>query len=158
MWHFNRTELSVSPSFSVSVFVQSLQMRKWISSTVWTTAARQPPTPTTLPHRAPPARPTRPPTHTRTPTLIRTNTLLPCRHPTRTRPLKHIGPTGTHTCLLHVQFRQRPSLQLPIISPLSMQPPLQSPPSIISLHPSSPPSIFLFFLISSRSVKVREAH
>lgn len=80
----------------VSIFVQSQQMRRWISSTVWTTVARQPPTLTTLPRRAPLAPPTLLPTHTCTHTLTRINTLPLCQPPARTRLPKHTGPTGTH--------------------------------------------------------------
>lgn len=78
-------------------FVQSLQTKRWISSTVWTTVARQPPTRTTLPRRAPLAPPTLLPTHTCTHTLTRINTLPLCQPPARTRLPKHTGPTGTHT-------------------------------------------------------------
>lgn len=85
---------NILPGF---IFVQSLQMKRWISSTVWTTVARQPPTLTTLPRRAPLAPPTLPPTHTCTHTLTRINTLPLCQPPARTRLPKHTGPTGTHT-------------------------------------------------------------
>lgn len=89
--------MNISFCLSVSLFVQSLRMRRWISSTVWTTVAPQPPTPTILPHKAPPAPPTHPPMHTRTHTLTHINTLLPWQPPARTRSLQHIGPTGRHT-------------------------------------------------------------
>lgn len=97
MWHFEWTKLSVSLYLSLSLCVQSLQMRRWINSTVWTTVVLQLPTPTTPHHRAPQGPPTRPPTHTHTHSLMDTHTLLLYRLPARTKSLRHIGPTGTHT-------------------------------------------------------------
>lgn len=115
--------------FPVSIFVQSQQMRRWISSTVWTTVARQPPTLTTLPRRAPLAPPILLPTHTCTHTLTRINTLPLCQPPARTRLPKHTGPTGTHT---HTPC-------------LSVQPPLPSAPStIIHLMSSLPFPLTLY--------------
>lgn len=158
MWHFNRTDLSVS--LSVSLFVQSLRMRRWISLTVWTTAAPQPPTPTILPHRAPPAPPTHPPMHTHTHTLIRTNTLLPYQPPARTRARKHTGPTGTHTrasCLV-------PPPSLPPTHHYLLSFDAILPSISVIYHHLSNLSIcplfhlsFSFFLISL-SVKVRVTH
>lgn len=109
-----------------SVFVQSLQMKRWISSTVSTTVAHQPPTLTTLPRRAPLAPPTLLPTHTCTHTRTRINTLPLCQPPARTRLPKHTGPTGTHTLCLFVQppLPSAPStvihLMFPLPFPLSL--------------------------------------
>lgn len=92
-------------------------MRRWINSTVLTTAARQPPTLTTLLHRAPPAPPTLLPTHTHTHTLTHTNTLLLCQLPPRIRSLKHTGPTGTHTYMHIWLFTSCP---IPMQSPFNL--------------------------------------
>lgn len=130
----------------VSIFVQSRQMKRWISCTVWTTAARQPPTLTTLPRKAPLAPPTLLPTRTRmhtrtrtrTHTLTRTNTLPLCQPPARTRLLSHTGPTGTHT--------PSPSLSSIYHHPLNV-------PSVLSSLP-----VFYSSSILSLIIKVREIH
>lgn len=117
-------------------------MKRWISCTVWTTAARQPPTLTTLPRRAPLAPPTLLPTHTctrtRTHTLTRINTLPLCQPPARTRLLSHTGPTGTHT--------PSPSISSICCHPLNV-------PSVLSSL-----SVFYPSSISSLIIKVREIH
>lgn len=121
-------------------------MKRWISCTVWTTVARQPPTLTTLPRRAPLAPPTLLPTRThtrtrtrtRTHTLTRINTLRLCQPPARTRLLSHTGPTGTHT--------PSPSIGSIYRHPLKV-------PSVLSSL-----SVFYSSSVSSLIIKVREIH
>lgn len=103
--------------------------------------ARQPPTLTTLPHRAPLAPPTLLPTHMRTHTHIRINTMLLCKPPTRTRLLKHTGPTGTHSLPLY--YSTVPSISSIHRHPLNV-------PSVLS---SLSLSLFFLFLFAH---KVRE--
>lgn len=102
-----------------SIFVQSLQMKRWINSIVWTTVAHQPPTLTTLPRRAPLAPPTLLPTHTCTRTLTRINTLPLCQPPAKTRLPKHTGPTGTHNHHLSSAPSTIIHLMFPLPFPLS---------------------------------------